>query len=116
MLPGGFAKVSVKDLRYVAAYRIMANDYRRNAVLEITSLRRAIDLQQEQIAEMEQREALKDARVRAIAERNAQLEQDLQRCAKKRDRLKPWADAGKVAVSALALVAGYTIYSATLAP
>lgn len=116
LLPDGYARVKVDDLRYVAAYRLIANDYRRNAVLEIASLRRAIDLKDEEIKEVLERETLKAERVRAIAERNAQLEEDLKKCVTRRDRLKPWATIGKVSVGVLTLVAGYTIYTATLAP
>jgi hypothetical protein len=116
LLPDGYAKVKIADLRYVAAYRVMANDHRLNAVLEISSLRRTITLKDDELKEVLEREALKAERVRAIAERNATLEDSLTKCATKRDKLKPWSDVGKVAVGALALVAGYTIYTNTLAP
>jgi len=110
LLPNGYAQVKIQDLRYVAAYRVMANDWRTNAVLEISSLRRTIDLQTQQITLMQEQQAVKDASIKAVADRNAQLEQALKECNKKRDRLKPWADAGKVGAAVLVVVSGFTIY------
>jgi hypothetical protein len=110
LLPDGYARVKVADLRYVAAHRILANDWKTNAVLEIASLRRVIDLKDREIQEVLAREALKTERVKAIAERNAQLEEELRKCAKKRDRLKPWSDVGKVATVAAVIVSGFAIH------
>jgi hypothetical protein len=102
--------VKLKDLRYALAYRLIANDWKTNAVLEIASLRRVIDLKDQEIKEVLAREALKTERVKAIAERNAQLEEELRKCAKKRDRLKPWSDVGKVATVVVVIVSGFAIH------
>lgn len=113
LLPGGFAKVKVEDLRYVAAYRVLANDYRTNATLEIAALRRANAAKDEEIKAILEREATKDMRIRAIAERNSQIEDDLTRCAKKRDALRTWATIGKGAVALAGIALSYHIYQRT---
>jgi hypothetical protein len=116
LLPDGYARVKVEDLRYVAAYRIMANDYRRNAVIEVASLRRSIDAKDQQIRAMTEAEAIRQERLKALAERNAQLEDDLRACAKKRDRLRTFAAIGKVFVGVCVAGAGYGIYQTTIQP
>jgi hypothetical protein len=116
LLPGGYAKVPVKDLRYAAAYRLISDSQRKLLAVEIAARRSEAEALRAVIKAMEEEAKLKDERVKAIVTRNGELEDGLVKCATKRDKLKPWARIGQVSVGVLALIAGYTIYSVTVAP
>jgi hypothetical protein len=116
LLPGGFAKVPVQDLRYAAAYRIIEGERNLAAVLEAAARGREAEALREQIRAMEEKERLQAARIKPLADRNAQLEEDLMACARKRDGLRSWALIGKTAVGVCAVALGYTVYKSTLAP
>jgi hypothetical protein len=107
LLPGGFAKVPVQDLRYAAVYRIVEGERNIAAVLEAAARGREAEALREQIKAMEEKERITMTRLLPILDRNAQLEDDLQKCAKKRDRLKLWADFGKG--SAVAVIVTLTV-------
>ena len=106
LLPGGFAKVPVKDLRYAAAHRLVANHWRSNAVLEIASLRKAIDTKDQQIAKMLERDSLQAVFVRHLVVRTTVLEDELEKAKKKQANLKPWANLGKAITATAVIVTG----------
>jgi hypothetical protein len=112
LLPGGFARVPVQDLRYAAAYRVIEGERNIAAVLEAAARGREAQALREQIKTMEEAEALRTARIKPIVDRNAQLEEDLKKCAKKRDGLRSWALIGKVSVGLCAMGLIYTVYTA----
>jgi hypothetical protein len=112
LLPGGFARVPVQDLRYAAAYRVIEGERNIAAVLEAAARGREAQALREQIKAMEEAEALRTARIKPIVDRNAQLEEDLIKCAKKRDGLRSWALIGKVSVGLCAVGLIYTVYTA----
>jgi hypothetical protein len=109
LLPGGFARVPVQDLRYAAAYRVIEGERNIAAVLEAAARGREAQALREQIKAMEEAEAIRTARIKPIVDRNTQLEEDLIKCAKKRDGLRSWATIGKVAVGLCAVGLGYSV-------
>jgi hypothetical protein len=116
LLPDGYAVVPVQDLRYAAAYRVVSDDWRRSVALELAARLREAQALRAELGVAQEQATLKDLRLRTVAERNIQLEDDLKACAKKRDSLRSWATIGKVFMGVCVAGAGYGIYQTTIQP
>ena len=75
-------------------------------MLEIASLRKAIDTKDQQIAKMLERDSLQAVFVRHLVVRTTVLEDELEKAKKKQANLKPWANLGKAITATAVIVTG----------